>query len=317
MKRLIVKFFNAYWLKEYIMLFRYYKLTSSFQHKKMLISVVDNRRNCQGLADRFKGIVSIYALSKALGMDFRCLYSYPFQLSDFLIPNEYNWLPEKDEISNSIKDVRFRIMRKELSVKRLTRVFPSNKQWHVYANVDYIEEINQLYSQDFQWGKLFHELFKPTKELEQKIQSQLSKVSGNDFIACAFRFQSMLGDFNEYNAKSLNENDKETLIEKNFIALKNIVESVNCLVLVTSDSATFLSKAKSLDRVFTLPGKIVHVDCVTDEQREVYMKLFVDFFMLSCAKKVYSIGTKQMYPSNFPVYAAKINDIPFERILID
>jgi hypothetical protein len=80
---------------------------------------------------------------------------------------------------------------------------------------------------------------------------------------------------------------------------------------------TFLSKAKQLNRVFTLPGKIIHVDCVMDEQKEVYMKLFVDFFMLSKAKKVYSIGTKQMYPTNFPVYAAKINNAPFERILID
>ena len=317
MKQQIVKIFNAYWLKEYIMLLRYYKFSFSPRKKEMLISVIDTRRNCQGLADRFKGIISIYALSKALEMEFRCIYTHPFQLTNYLIPNEYNWLPKKDEISNSIKNVRFRILRKELTLKRLIRVFPTKKQWQIYANVDYIEEINRTYNKEFQWGILFHELFKPTEELEQQIQYQLSQIKGQEFIACGFRFQSMLGDFNEYNAKSLSEIEKEILIEKNITALKEVVDNVNCPVLVTSDSTTFLSRAERLDKVFTLPGKIVHVDCVIDEQKEVYMKLFVDFFMLSNAKKVYSIGTKKMYPTNFPVYAAKINNIPFERIIID
>ena len=283
----------------------------------MLISVIDNRRNCQGLADRFKGIISIYALSKALKMEFRCIYTHPFLLSDFLIPNEYNWLPMKDEISNSILDVRFRIMRKELTLKRLLRIFPTKKQWQIYANVDYVEEINRTFNKEFQWGILFQELFKPTEELMQQIEYQLSKVNDSQFIACGFRFQSMLGDFNEYNAKSLNEIEKEILIEKNISALKVLVDNANCPVLVTSDSATFLSIAERLDKVFTLPGRIVHVDCVIDEQKEVYRKLFVDFFMLSKAKKVYSIGTKQMYPTNFPLYAAKINNVPFKRIIID
>jgi hypothetical protein len=38
--------------------------------------------------------------------------------------------------------------------------------------------------------------------------------------------------------------------------------------------------------------------------------------MLSESTHVYYIGTSEMYPSEFPMYAARINDVPFERILI-
>lgn len=317
MKDHIVEFFNAYWLKEYILLLRYYKISFPPPKKAMLISVVDNRRNCQGLADRFKGIISVYALSKALKMEFRCIYTHPFLLSEFLIPNDYNWLPQTDEISDNLKDVRFRIIRKQKTLKRLLRVFPTGKQWHIYANMDYLEEINNTFQQKFEWGNLFKELFKPTKELEQQIQNHLSSIKGSEFIACAFRFQSMLGDFNEYTAKPLKIEEKEILIEENIKALKNIADGVNCPILVTSDSMTFLSRAELLDKVFILQGKIVHVDCVIDEQKDAFMKVFVDFFMISKAQKVFSIGTKRMYPSNFPAYAAKINNVPFKRILIE
>ncbi len=45
------------------------------------------------------------------------------------------------------------------------------------------------------------------------------------------------------------------------------------------------------------------------------MKPFIDFFyLISEAQKVFSIKNKDMYPSGFPQYAAKVNNIPFERI---
>lgn len=38
--------------------------------------------------------------------------------------------------------------------------------------------------------------------------------------------------------------------------------------------------------------------------------------MISHAIHVYSIGTEKMYPSQFPQYAALINNVPFTRIRI-
>ena len=38
--------------------------------------------------------------------------------------------------------------------------------------------------------------------------------------------------------------------------------------------------------------------------------------MLSGSSKVYSLYTEEMYKSEFPMYAAKVEDIPFERIAL-
>ncbi len=38
--------------------------------------------------------------------------------------------------------------------------------------------------------------------------------------------------------------------------------------------------------------------------------------MISKAEKVYSIVIGDMYPSEFPMYAAKINNVPFDRVTI-
>ena len=62
---------------------------------------------------------------------------------------------------------------------------------------------------------------------------------------------------------------------------------------------------------------MVHVDNVTDAGSEVCLKSFVCFFMLSRAQKVYSVGTGVMYKTDFPKYAAELNEVPFERILVD
>src|SRR5690606_34196901 len=73
-KRAVIRFFNAYWLKEYVMLLKHCEVYFSKSGKQpMLISVIDKRRKTKGLTDRFKGIVSVYALSKAMGVPFRLI----------------------------------------------------------------------------------------------------------------------------------------------------------------------------------------------------------------------------------------------------
>jgi len=318
MKQSLIKFFNAYWLKEYILLWKYYKLSFAPAKRPLLVSVIDHRRNCQGLTDRFKGIVSVYALAKAMNIEYKCIFTHPFLLSEFLVPNQYNWLPEADELSDSLTDVRFRIMRKEPSVKRLMNILPSRKQVLVYANIDYLEQINQAFNCQFTWGSLFNELFIPNERLQKQLDYHLNIIKPGEYIACVFRFQTLLGDFQEYHYKSLsNSEEREQLLKKNVDELLKLVQAEQCTVLVTSDSSTFIEAVSQYESIYTLPGKVVHMDCITDEKDEVYLKSFVDFFMLSKARKVYSMGTKQMYPTAFPFYAAKINDVPFERILID
>lgn len=314
LKQRVVRFFNAYGLKEYYMLLKYNKISFGKAKEPMLVAVVDHRRHCQGLADRFKGIVTVYALAKAINVPFRCVFTHPFHLKDFLEPNTYNWLPQPEELSNNIRDARFKIMRKQPTLERLFKVLPLKKQVFVYANYDYLGEINEKYNKNYEWGVLFNELFKPTKELEDNLQIHLKQIGDQGYLACTFRFQALLADFKDDYSMALTDAEKTKLIETNRNALSHLVDNTDLPVLVSSDSMTFIDAVKTLDRVYTVPGKVAHIDRVGGDMKGIHMKLLLDFFMLSRAKKVFSIGTDSMYLSNFPVYAAKINDIPFERI---
>ncbi|WP_449049761.1 hypothetical protein [Parapedobacter sp.] len=298
------------------MLLKYQQFSFRKSDKKpMLISMVDSRRRGNGLTDRFKGAISVYALAKTIDVPYRCIYTHPVYLTSFLIPNQYDWLPRQGELDNTVGGMRFKLMRKQRKAKRLLRVLPLTKQLRVYANNDYLEEINRVFHTEYKWGELFDELFKITEPLERNLQFHQGRIGG-PYIACVFRFQALLGDFQEYHFKPLSNVEQRRLIEKNKEALRQITEKSPVPVLVTSDSSTFIGEIKELRNVYTIPGKVVHIDNSADEKEEVYMKSFVDFFMLARAQKIYSIGTKMMYRTDFPAYAAKVNDVPFERILI-
>ena len=312
-KTSIVRFFNMYGLREYLMLMKHGKISFAPAKKPTLISTIDEKRNTQGLSDRFRGIISIYALSKATDTTFRLIYTHPFLLTEFLVPNEYNWVAEENELSESIFGLRYKILRKNPTIRKLIKFFPLKKQIRIYSNYSYLSEINRIYNQNYKPDVLFHELFKPTIELEEQLRFHREKIGGK-YISCVFRFQSLLGDFKEYNKKPLKKEEQKILIEKNKLALMELIEKNNCPVLVTSDSMRFVSEIKNLKHVYTLPGKVVHLDCSFDEEKEVYMKSFIDFLMISNSEKVYSIRTKEMYLTGFPEFSAEINNVPFERI---
>ena len=93
------------------------------------------------------------------------------------------------------------------------------------------------------------------------------------------------------------------------------------MLLVTSDSITFLRRVAQIDGVYVIPGTLSHMDCskhgdAPANTADGYLKSFLDFYMISKARKVYRVGTPLMYHSEFPLYAAKINDRPFESVTI-
>ena len=67
--------------------FSLYTMGSSYPY----IFMVDGRIPHGGMFDRLKGLITIYAISKALGKPFKLSWSYPFVLSKYLEPNEYDW----------------------------------------------------------------------------------------------------------------------------------------------------------------------------------------------------------------------------------
>lgn len=288
------------------------------------IAMVDGTAIHGGMCDRFKGIITLYAYCKYRGIPFRIKYRYPFRLEDYLSPAAYDWTLKENEYTDNPRYCRILYMRKEYLAGRLLNL-KTKKQIHYYGNRDSLAYINEAYAESpanhYRWGELFRELFKPGPALEERIKT-IKKDLGNNYYAAVFRFQNLLGDFKEYNFQPINDPDKvEYLIEKCLNAIRDLqIKHNNQPLLVTSDSVKFLQRGLQVKGVHIIPGTLIHMDgqknYISDNAYEAYMKSFLDFYLLSEAQKIYRIGTSYMYPSEFPVYAAKIHDIPFVGITI-
>lgn len=135
-----------------------------------------------GLADRIKGIVSIYEWCINNDKEFRINFNHPFCLQDYLIPNKYNWLIDTNKVSYSYHDAEPKVClleprtchKKEvLDNQRLLLTqwcnnnLNNNKQIHVYTNMDRL--LNNF-------SILFNELFKPSKRLQSEIDKNLKEL---------------------------------------------------------------------------------------------------------------------------------------------
>lgn len=303
----------------YYMLRHYeWRKSGRSSRRPMLVFMVNNAKGFYtgGMVDRFKGIISTYAWCKQRNVDFRIRHVYPFELADYLNVAKYDWQLKEGEFTTSIWDATLMRARGEYG-RRLVRKNLKRKQIHYYGNRDFLEYINQTGGTTYTWGELFQELFAPCKALAEAVALKKKEI-GAPYISAVFRFQNLLGDFKEYSYAELdNEEKREELIKKCLEGLKNLQSQYPGMpLLVTADSTTFIERASELPGVHIIEGKRVHIGCNADAGYDTYLKSFVDFYMLAGSQQVFSLGTAEMYPTQFPMYAAKVNDVPFERVLL-
>lgn len=262
-----------------------------------------------GICDRFKGMISAYAWSKANGYRFTLYHKYPYDIAALLRPASYDWESglSVSACGKDKKNVRLFIARGERG-RRFLNFEPARRPVIYFGNIDILPLINSKYKTCFKWGELFNELFKPSEILQSEIEKYQPK---EPYIAVVFRFQQLLGDFKEKHYKRLkNENERRLLIGKCLDTIADIRSRNNgAHILVTSDSQTFLEKAGTLEGVSIVPGKRIHVQFSNDGNIQDYMKSFVDFFLLSKAVKIYRVRIGRMYNTEFPVCAARLSDI--------
>lgn len=282
-------------------------------HQMLIFMVDDSGFYTGGLADRFKGAVSAYAWSLCNGIDFKIRYTFPFELSDYLVPASHDWILKEGEFSRNLFDSHVMYARGEHGRRLLA--LKTSGQIHYYGNMDVLPAINAHYGKNYTWGGLFRELFRPCDVLDEKVR-ELQNVIGAPYISAVFRFQNLLGDFEEYHFKAEEDQaKKERIISRCIDGIRDLQKKHPGMpVLVTSDSITFLQRASALEEVHVIPGKVVHIGSKGGEAYDTYLKSFVDFYMLAGSEKIFGLATEEMYKSEFPMYAAKVNDVPFERI---
>lgn len=304
----------------YFMLRHYEWKRKGERHRTpMLVFMVDGVKDFYsgGMADRFKGMIASYAWCKQRDIEFRIRHIFPYELADYLEPSQYDWRLKEGEFTKCIWDSTLIYNRRVLG-KRFVRKKLKRKQLHYYGNRDILHYINKTGKTNYTWGELFLELFQPRQELAEVIEKKKNEI-GAPYISVAFRFQNLLGDFKEYDFQALgNENQCKEIIQKCIEGLKDLQNKYKGMpILVTSDSSTFVKIASSLPGIYVISGERVHMGCSADASYNTYLNSFVDFYMLAGSQLVFNLGTREMYPTKFPMYAAKVNDIPFERILLE
>lgn len=295
---------------------RYY----SFSLKKeripnLIISCLDNRISSVGFADRLKGMISCYAFAKAINTPFRIEHISPFDLSDYLVPSHYDWQLKPGEKSYNLLYASPVCFVQNILGYHSLKFFRINKsrQNHLFTNTNYLKDINEKYKKNYQFDELFSELFKPSATLEDEISEQEKELkSSGGYVSVSFRFMQLMGDFKDSYGDVLSENKRIELIDKSLSVIQELYEKEKKKILVTSDSQVFLNEAAKMSHVYVVPGKIGHIGF--SNESEVYMKMFVDFMLISKADHVYMAHSGKMYRSNFARTAAISAGIPFDVI---
>ena len=292
----------------------------SDKHERAVVFMALNETTFSGgLSDRIRGIVSVYAECKRQGRPFRIVFE-PLHLEDYLVPNEYDWRIGEDEIDWDLA--------KSYPCVLLTYHNDSHNRWQHFVQSSVLrsyfrKHCHQLHvftnmiPSDEEYRTLFHELFRPTDDLQQLIGYHLEKLGGKkNYISCTFRFRQLLGDFKE-GGDTLPAEQREAYIERCIETVKELHKQYGDKnILVTADSSTFLSelKEKSFPYVYVMPGKVVHLGFTADASKTVYMKSFLDMYMISYADTVYLVRDKLMYHSGFPLRAALLNRAEYKEI---
>lgn len=270
-----------------------------------------------GLSDRLRGIISIYEECKRQNLPFKIVFE-PLHLQDYLLPNQYNWQIDLEDICwDTMKVYPCTLLTYNNNLENSAQIKAQKNTLRYYMNKPYkqIHIYSNMAIADNMFSKSFKELFRPSERLQQHIDFHLTQLGGEkQYISLTFRFRQLLGDFKE-GGDILPISERETYIQRCIRGIKSLhTQYPDERVLVTSDSKTFLDQLSNLDYVYVIPGTVVHMGFTFDASQDTYMKSFVDYFMLSNAKKVFQMTDKKLFQSGFPKRAAMLNNVPYEEI---
>lgn len=286
------------------------------------IFMVDGKIPHGGMFDRLKGLISVYAISKALKTDFYLNFVYPFELGKYLEPNTYDWRISKEDVCYDYPLSRPIIAYGEyLNPSRLWK--KRKNEAHFYYGYNSLDKINAHFHTEYDWGTLYRELFRPTAYLQSYLDRCKQDIGG-DYIVVHTRFLNLLGDKVETDINpELSDADKELLMENIAMKVEEIVRDNEDImgelkVMIASDSMKFISYIKEhIPNIYVVPGEVKHIDTAGKTSDDQNLKMFIDYYMIAGARKVYNIVGPGMWKSAFSEYPAKIGSIEFERVFIN
>jgi hypothetical protein len=228
-------------------------------------------RPAGGLADRFKGLISTYALAKVLKRDFIINWTYPFKLTSAVESNKYNWLPRP--IEGKTQENYFLIDNENFNI-HLPRIKALNEDSFpedivkIRCNINFINhlKINQTF------GALFEELFKP----------KFTPITKNkECIGLSARFGG--------NQSNWPDHDFNRVISFDYVYEKIQEQIKTKNLFVCSDSNDFLEFLKDKNVEFlSTENYAEHIDYPGCTETG-YKKAFEDFFALRECNPIFTI----------------------------
>ena len=284
--------------------------------KKRAVCIYDEKAKMGGLVDRLRAIVSIYKICKEQDIEFKILFTHPFNLNRYLQPCKANWEITPQELNRNTNETDicfiYTATGSDYEAKKQEKWFRREfkkgyREFHVRTNA--------LFSYRHNFSELFNEIFKPTPMLDSLIAKQ-KEAMGEEYISTSFRFLDLLGDFNEtYGKGALTEKERDMLIAVNIAQIEKLHKQFpQKKILVNSDSITFLQAADKLPYTYIIPGDISHVDSGDKASNNAHDKTLTDFFMIANAQSIYLFITGGMYNSGFPYAASLLYNRPFHVI---
>ena len=299
--------------------YRPFRFFGKRREKPLYVFMADGKRNHGGMFDRIKGILTLFALSKVHGADFKIFFTSPFELGEYLDVNEYDWKKPAEKLCYHFPVSKPLIVYGEcFHPQRLLRRHKG--ETHVYYGFDNIDMINALYGKDYEFGSLYRELFKPNKRLRIALDN-MKLTLGDGYIVCHTRFMNLLGDKVEVygeGCKVLPEEKRVGLMADCRKAVKHFMDLYKgSHILMATDSEVFSAYIKrELPEVMFVEGTVKHIDTMGKTTDEENIKLFLDYYVMAEASRVVSLVGGDLYPSQFPKYAARIGGVPFERYIL-
>lgn len=228
-----------------------------------------------GLADRLKGIVSCYGLSRALNRDFLINWTFPHKINSILKPNKINWSPRPIQGTHSvlflIDNDNYKLFEPSLQDNTFSSYFNTDIV-SVRTNINFLNYFNLKFS------NVFNDLFDDSLlGIDNLIKPETLGVS------CRFGgTQANWAGDPDFNKTLSYDYVYEEIIR--------LLEEKKCSNLfLCSDSNNFIDfcKEKKLYPIVT-EGYSEHIDrssCTFDG----FKKSFVDFFALRKCRYIASI----------------------------
>lgn len=291
---------RKFWLK-----FRWKKVTRI----NTFYFIIDPNIPQPGFADRIKAIVYAAHLTKIAGLQFKLIYD---ELNNYLQPSNTpgaypNWKASFDELEYSITQTK--IWR--LYYKKLRPLKNCGYQYHCY---NYLGNMlpTQFEDNGDLWHEEYHRLFKPSQQLQKAIVE--TGLEQGKYKAIHLRFVNALDPFERDYDNSLPEIKKEELICRCKLTIKKIKSQTKLPIVVFSDSKRFLNSLSDMEVIVLNNENIGHIG-MRNQSKKVFLKTLLDFYLISRANEVYSVGCPEIYANSaYPQVAAQVGNIPFKRI---